>query len=214
MKQILRLVIYTLVATAFSAANADDRDDFFHAINLDNPRMVASLIERGFDPDTADDKGQTGLLAAIRDGSQKVVDVLLSQTTLKFDAANRSDETPLMMAALKGRVDWMRALLERGAAVDRPGWTPLHYAASGPEPKAVALLLDKGAAIESLSPNRTTPLMMAARYGAIDSADLLLSRGASVTARNDVGLTAVDFARTAGRDRLVQKMEQMGKGVR
>ncbi|MDQ2780147.1 MAG: ankyrin repeat domain-containing protein [Pseudomonadota bacterium] len=211
MKQFLKLVVYTLVATAFSSAYADDRDDFFHAINLDNGRMAAGLLERGVDPNAVDDKGQTALTAAMRDGSGAVVEVLLRQPGLKVDKANRNDETPLMMAALKGHTDWMRALLERGAAVNRSGWTALHYAASGPEPKAITLLLDKGAAIEAASPNQTTPLMMAARYGAIDSAELLLSRGASTTARNEAGLTAIDFARTAGRDKLVQTMERRGK---
>lgn len=211
MKQFLRLVVYTLVATAFSSANADDRDDLFHAINLDNGRMAAGLLERGVDPNAVDEKGQTALLAAIRDGSASVVAVLLDRPALQVDKANSSNETPLMMAALKGRTDWMQALLLRGATLNRPGWTPLHYAASGPEPKAVALLLDKGAEMEALSPNKTTALMMAARYGAIDSAELLLARGASSTARNDAGLTAVDFARTAGRDRLVQKMEQRSR---
>lgn len=208
MKQFLRLVVYTLVASAFSTANADDRSELFHAVNLDNGRMAAGLLERGADPNAVDDKGQPALVAAMKDNSAQVVEVLLAQPGLKVDKANSSDETPLMMAALKGRTDWMRALIERGASVDRPGWTPLHYAASGPDPKAVSLLLDKGAAIEALSPNKTTPLMMAARYGAIDSADLLLARGASSTARNDAGLTAIDFARTAGRDKLVKEMER------
>jgi len=40
-----------------------------------------------------------------------------------------------MMAALRGSLEWTQRLIERGAAINRDGWTPLHYAASGPEPK-------------------------------------------------------------------------------
>ena len=66
------------------------------------------------------------------------------------------------------------------------GWSPLHYAAAGPEPKIVAMLLDRGAPIDARSPNQTTPLMMAAGYGAEANVDLLLARGADKRLRNDV----------------------------
>ncbi len=189
-------------------AKADPSGDFFNAVNRGDGRSVKTLIERGVDPNQVDDKGQTALLLALRDDSPRVVEALLAQPKVALDIANDNGETALMIAALKGRLDAMKALLDRGASVNRAGWSPLHYAASGPEPRAVAMLLDRGADIEALSPNRTTPLMMAARYGALDSADLLLARGASLKSRNDLGLGAVDFARTAGRDRLVAKMEQ------
>lgn len=215
MKCLFKTSIQTTVAFAISAsavlANATPSEDFFNAVNRGDGRSITSLIERGVDPNIADSKGQTALVLALRDDSPGAVEALLAQPKVDVGAANGSGETPLMMAALKGRLDAMKALMDRGAAVNRPGWTPLHYAASGPDPKAVALLLDRGADIEALSPNRTTPLMMAARYGALDSADLLLGRGASVKPRNDQGLGAVDFARTAGRDKLVAKLEQVAR---
>ena len=71
----------------------------------------------------------------------------------------------------------------------------------------VALLLERGAQIEALSPNRTTPLMMAARYGPEAAVDLLLARGASLKARNDSALGAVDFALLAGREALAQRLQ-------
>ena len=132
---------------------------------------------------------------------------LLARRELKVDATNAADETPLMMAALRGNLEWTQRLLDRGAQVTRNGWTPLHYAASGPEPKLLTLLLDRGAAIDAPSPNRTTPLMMAARYGAPGAAELLLARGADVRARNELGLTAADFARQVGRDALAAKLQ-------
>ena len=112
-----------------------------------------------------------------------------------------------MMAALRGNLDWIARLLERGAALNRPGWTPLHYAATGPSTAAVRMLLDRGALIDAASPNRSTPLMMAARYGPEESAELLLARRASRELRNDKGMTAADFARSAGRDSLGKTLE-------
>jgi ankyrin repeat protein len=49
--------------------------------------------------------------------------------------------------------------------------------------------------------------MMAARYGAEAAADVLLRKGADARVRNDRGLTAADFARTAGREALALRIE-------
>jgi ankyrin repeat protein len=198
-------------ALAAAPARAGAYEDFFQAMRIDDARTVTALLARGFDPNSPDEKGQLPLYLALRDGAMNVAAALLAHPGLKVDATNGAEETALMMAALRGHAEWVLRLIERGAQVNRRGWTPLHYAASGPEPKVVTLLLDKGAAIEALSPNRTTPLMMAAGYGAIDAADLLLQRGANANARNDAGMTAADFARRAGRDALARRIERSAK---
>ena len=113
-----------------------------------------------------------------------------------------------MMAALKGQIDWSQRLLARGAPVNQAGWTPLHYAATGPEPKIVRLLLERGAVVDAESPNRTTPLMMAARYGKEDSVMLLLAAGADRARTSDLNLTAADHAQGAGRDSLAAQLSK------
>lgn len=207
----LRLLVYLFVSFIFSSAHAGAYEDFFRAVNVDNVRTVNQLLERGFDPNAADEKGQVGLYLALREGSLQVAEALLKHPGLKVDAVNAADETPLMMAALRGNLEWTQRLLDRGAQLNRKGWTPLHYAASGPEPKVVSLLLDRGAEIEARSPNGTTPLMMAARYGAYDAAERLLARGADPRARNDLGLGAADFARQGDREALAVKLEQAAR---
>jgi len=209
MKPYIRFAFYLIAIIGFSQSIADTRVDYFRAIGVDNALTVSQLLDSGFDPNTPDDKGQVGLFLALREGSIKVAEVLLRHPRLKLDATNAAGETPLMMAALRGNLEWTQRLLDRGAQFDREGWTPLHYAASGPEPKVVALLLDRGARIESRSPNGTTPLMMAARYGSEEGAELLLARGADVAARNDLGLGAVDFARQGGRENLAARLQRM-----
>ena len=207
MKSLFRFSIYLLVATSIFSARAGSFDEYFRAVNVDDARTVSQLLARGFDPNTASDKGQIGLFLAMREDSPKVAQALLAHPQIVVDVANASDETPLMMAALRGRLDWSQRLLERGAKLNRPGWTPLHYAASGPEPKVVALLLDRGAVVDALSPTRNTPLMMAARYGDEGAVALLLARGASLELRNDRGLNAADLARLAGREALAARLE-------
>jgi ankyrin repeat protein len=206
MKYLLRIWLYVFVAIGFSAANAAAYEDFFRAVNVDNAGAVTDLLTRGFDPNTPSEQGQSALFLALRDASPKVVAALLADPRTAIDTANASGETPVMMAALRGQADWTERLLARGAQLNRSGWNALHYAATGPGTAVVALLLGRGATLEAPSPNGTTPLMMAARYGPEESVDLLLSRGASTTARNIQGLTAADFARLGGRDKLAARL--------
>jgi ankyrin repeat protein len=181
-------------------------DDFFKAVELDNARMVTQFLQRGLDPNMVSDKGQAPLGLALRDGSLKVAEVLMAHPQTRLDATNATDETPLMFAALRGQFEWVKRLLDKGVPVNRPGWTALHYAASGSETAIVSLLLDRGAAIDARSPTHMTPLMMAAVYGAQDSAVLLAQRGADTQLRTDAGLTPGELARSAGRDRLAEKL--------
>jgi ankyrin repeat protein len=62
----------------------------------------------------------------------------------------------------------------------------------------VRLLLDHDAYIDAESPNKTTPLMMAARGGFRDIVEYLLAQDADLRLKNELGLTAVDFARAQG----------------
>lgn len=198
----LKILAGACMAAAAASAIAGAYADFFRAINANNATEVQSLLQRGMDPNSRDEKGQVGLYLALRGDAYAAAEALLRAPSVDVNAANAAGETPLMMAALRGLPEWEEKLLAKGAKLDRPGWSPVLYAATGPEPKALALLLDRGAPVNGRSPNGTTPLMMAARYGSEASVQLLLARGADPKARNDQNLTAADFARQAGRDKL------------
>ena len=205
----LRSLFYLSVIFGFSVANAGSYEEFFEAIARDDPAAVSGLVRRGFDPGSRDPKGQTALFVALRAGSLKAADALLAGAQPDINVLNETGESALMMAALKGHTEWVRKLLERGAQVNKPGWTPLHYAATGPNPAVVQLLLDKGASIDAESPNRTTPLMMAARYGSEAGVDILLAKGADPKRTNDLGLSAADFARDGQRAALSARLAKL-----
>lgn len=206
-----KFIIQLLVAAGVSSAHAGAYEDFFRALDTDNAAGVVALLQRGFDPNARDPKGQTALYAALREGSGQVVTALLSHPQTRIDLANAAGETPLMMAALKGRLEAAQQLLDRGAALERDGWTPLHYAASNPDAAVLKLLLARGAKLDVRSPNGTTPLMMAARNGSEESVAVLLKHGADPALRNEQQLTAADFARQAGREKLAASLSQSAR---
>ena len=201
----IKKAVYILVAVAFFSVNAGSYDDFFVAIRNDDGGAIKALLGRGFDPNTPDPKGQPGLTIAMQARALNAARALLDGSA-NVNALNGAGESALMMAALKGDLSGAQLLLERGAQVNKSGWAPLHYAATGPEPKVVQLLLERGAEIDAASPNGTTPLMMAAQYGSEDSVRLLLERGADPGKRNQRELGAADFARLAGRESLAKRL--------
>lgn len=177
-------------------------EDFFSAVKRNNLSAVLALLLRGFDVNTLDDKGQHALHVALRDDAIAVASYLAGLSSVNVNALTPQGESPLMIAALRGHLEVAKALLQRGADVNKPGWTPLHYAATHVGPNAVALvtqLLEAHAYIDAESPNGTTPLMMASRYGEPEVVRLLLEEGADAKLRNQQKLTAMDFARMGSR---------------
>lgn len=200
-KAIKWFVLHVFILTS-SASVAAAFDDFFSAAQRDDESAMVALALRGFDLNTRDASGNPALLLAIREGSTKVASFLLDQPSVDVEARNAMGESPLMMAALKGQMSLAGRLIARKAEVNKPGWTPLHYAASNADPVGldmVRLLLEHHAYIDAESPNRTTALMMAARYGQPAVVKLLLEEGADPFLRNEQGLSAIDFARLANR---------------
>jgi uncharacterized protein len=174
-------------------------DDFFSALRNDKPEVVKALLARGFDPNTLDAQGVHGLLVAMKAQSHAAALVLATHPKISPDPKTPQDETPLMLASLRGEMALVHALLAQDADINRPGWTPLHYAATGGKTEVMGLLLERHAYIDTESPNGTTPLMMAAQYGTPRAVKHLLEAGADPTLKNSLGLTALDFAQRANR---------------
>ncbi len=206
-----RYIVYLYIFVQGSLAQAGSYDDFFSAIRRDDAATLQSLIQRGFDPNTPHESGVAALHWALQSESYKAASALAQAPGLATDKDNEHGETPLMMAALKGQKAIVATLLSRGARVNKAGWAPLHYAASGPDTEVVGMLIARQADLEARSPNGTTALMMAAGYGPEASVDVLLGAKAQAAAKNDLGLTAADFARRAGRDALALRLEAMIK---
>jgi len=201
------LAAAALMAAGTAFAVAYDSVDFFRAVNVDNADAVARMLAAGLDPNQLDPHGQPALIVALQGESLQVARLLWDAKGVDIDIRNRVGETPLMMAALKAEVDAAKALVAHGAKVQKDGWSPLHYAATGGSTAIVKLLLAKGATLEARSPNGTTPLMMAARYGNEEAVDALLAAGADRTAKNDLGMDASAFAASAGREKLAERLK-------
>ena len=207
--KVLQYIVAAVFFAIFGAAHAGSYEDFFKAIALDQPQTISALLARGFDPNTVHPDGTPALVKALQDQSFRAAQALLQSPQIQANARNNRDETALMLAALRGQDALVLDLVARGAAINKAGWTPLHYAATGGHLRMSAFLLGAGAEVNAESPNGTTPLMMAAMYGNSAVVKLMLESGAEAYLQNDQGLSALDFARKAGREdsaRLIQQV--------
>jgi ankyrin repeat protein len=195
----IKKVLYLIVLMGFSCVQAGSFDDFFIAIKRDNAGNIQSLLQRGFDGNTLNEQGNSGLYLALKAESFKAANALLNWPKIVVETRNAQDESPLMIAALAGELELCQKLISKDADVNKTGWTPLHYAATHGHIAVMRLLLDNYAYIDAASPNGTTPLMMAAQYGTTAAVQLLLDEGADPLLKNQQQLNAIAFAQKAAR---------------
>lgn len=184
-----------------TAQTADQITDFTKAAKFDDVSEVQSLIKAGVSPNALDPRGNPMLIVAIRDKSIKVTDLLLANPVTNVNLTNKSGENALMLAAFDGELALVKNLvLEKKAAVNKPGWAPIHYAATNGHLDITQFLMANGAQVNSLSPSETTPLMMSIGSGNDQLIKYLLDNGADLRLRNHEGYTAIDVAQLFGKD--------------
>ena len=124
--------------------------------------------------------------------------MLLKLRQIDVNKTTKSGETAVMLAAFNGDLELVKALVNRGADINKPDWTPLHYAAASGQLSVVQYLVENNAYIDAESPNNTSPLMMAARHKHITVMKWLVENGADPTYTNGAGLNAASYMRRYG----------------
>src|ERR1700739_813342 len=129
-----RLLLAGLLACAMPLVRADageDAVDYFRAVQMDNVGVIRKVLARGLDPNIREpERGETGLIVAMRYDSMNTLKLLLAQPGIQIEAKAPNGNTARMMAAFRENKPAVLALLAKGAQVNQPGWTALHYAAA------------------------------------------------------------------------------------
>ncbi|XP_068114579.1 ankyrin-3 isoform X28 [Hyperolius riggenbachi] len=181
--------------------------------------VVKVLVTNGANVNAQSQNGFTPLYMAAQENHLDVVKFLLDNGASQ-SLATEDGFTPLAVALQQGHDQVVSLLLENDTK-GKVRLPALHIAARKDDTKAAALLLqnDHNADVESkLVVNRTTesgftPLHIAAHYGNINVATLLLSRGAAVdfTARNDI--TPLHVASKRGNGNMVKLLLDRGAKI-
>jgi ankyrin repeat protein len=191
--------LLVVLCTSQTALARDSLQTFILAAKANESGFVSRLPELGLDSQSRDGLRNNLLMLALREGGEDLALALMAQPAWQDRAVvehqNQLAETPLMIAAIKGLERAARRLIELGAEVNRPGWTALHYAATAGSVPVIKLLGEHSAYVDAVSPNSTTPLMMAARFNQRPAAAELIALGADPTITNQSGLNARDYAK-------------------
>ena len=214
---LIRLMVWLVVAILCftgSAANAANPDDIWVFIKNDRAGDVKALLAAGVDPNAKTKMGNSILMQSVRDGAWNSFDVVLANPKVDVNLANDYEETPLMYVALVGDLPRAKALVARGAQINKLGWTPLHYAAVKGNLDMVKYLLANEAMPNAPSPDGDSPLMMAVQSGNTQVVQTLINAGGDPAAVNQKGIDAIDIARQKGSADLASAMENIVKNRR
>jgi len=188
-----------------------DVNEFQELVKKGNLAEVKAAVEADRSLATAlDGSGQSSLILAKyyrqNETASYLLDILPMLDIFEACVAGQTE-------AVLRKLNENPALLESRSG---DGWTPLHLAAFFGNPELIKALLDRGAAVDARSGNAmtNTPLHAAVAGGKTENVEALASRGADVNAQQSGGWTALHGAAQAGNREMVEVLLANGADVK
>ena len=150
-----------------------------------NPRATQILLAAGANPNASTPEGETVLMVAARTGHPEVVERLVAAGARLEDTEKWRGETALMWAAGENNAAAVKALIARGANINARS-RQIDY----PEMRLNLSFM----ATTELPRGGFSPVMFAAREGALEAARILADAKANLDLQDPEGTTALMLA--------------------
>uniref|UniRef100_G1RRZ7 Kinase D interacting substrate 220 n=1 Tax=Nomascus leucogenys TaxID=61853 RepID=G1RRZ7_NOMLE len=151
-------------------------------------QSVKEILKRNPNVNLTDKDGNTALMIASKEGHTEIVQDLLDAGTY-VNIPDRSGDTVLIGAVRGGHVEIVRALLQKYADIDIRGQdnkTALYWAVEKGNATMVRDILQCNPDTEICTKDGETPLIKATKMRNIEVVELLLDKGAKVSAVDKV----------------------------
>lgn len=138
-----------------------------HSAAWRSPNMVQHLLDKGANPNIADEDGHTALFNAVRSDSLRTVKILC-EAGINVNYADKNGFTVLHRCSKHNSIEETKLLLKYDAninAKDNFGRTPLHHAAINGNVELAKLLIDNGAKVSEKDKKELAPSAYAVYYG-------------------------------------------------
>ena len=157
---------------------------------------VKWFLEKGATVACECNKGWNTFHYAAQGGDTDIISLIHAHLP-NIESKTGEGHTPLMVAALYGKLHAVKWFLEKGATVaceSNRGWNTLHYAAQGGDTDIISLIHTHLPNIESKTGEGDTPLMVAALCGKLHAVNWFLEKGATITSVKSNGWNILHFA--------------------
>ena len=161
---------------------------------------VKWFLEKGATVTSVDCDGWNILHGAAQGGDTNIISLIHSHLP-NIESKTGEGYTPLMVAALCGKLYAVKWFLEKGATVtceDNRGWNTLHHAAQGGDTDVISLIHTHLPNIESKTWEGDTPLMVAASTGKLHAVKWFLKKGATAACEDNRGWSTLHHAAQGG----------------
>ncbi|XP_037393608.1 ankyrin repeat and SOCS box protein 2-like isoform X4 [Pygocentrus nattereri] len=179
-----------------------DQTALLLAVSKDKTDCVECLLEKGADPDLANQDKETPLYKACEKENSTTVAMLLNYRA----SVNKSciqGWTALHEAVCRNNVEICEMLVKAGAKISTAnmyGITPIFVAAQTGSVDALRFLLKNGADINSQAADGATALYEACKNGHANVVEFLLSQNADANKSGKTGLLPIHIAAQRGND--------------
>ena len=180
-----------------SSEEKKELEQYLKTAQLD---MVSMLLAKGANPNAANKGKLTPLHSAASYGRAQVVRKLIAHNA-SVNLLDGQGWTPLSWAIASNNLETVQVLLTNGASIKKatsPYSSPLHGAVAKGNFEITKVLIERGAKINhpvmiAADESNFTPLHLAANNNFPEIANLLIQKGADVTAKTSKGLTVLDI---------------------
>ncbi len=218
-------------------AQADGTTALMWAVRHDDLALVDQLLRAGANPKAANHDGATAMYLACVNGNVAIADRLLKAGVGVNDTFLTHGETALMEASRGGHVELVKLLLDRGANTESKdtikATTAIMWAAEQNHPEVVKILAAHGANVNAQSTvaeakkrygvvyaqgqnahtGGVTPLVLAAREGALDAVRALYDAKADLNKTSGDGSSAMLVAIQNGHYDVANYLVEKGADV-